>query len=137
MKRYLIPILMILMLAMGLGGCSTATEPTKTQPDTPILGSDEACALVYNYLQGKATAMTHFVLRQQLLGVLDTTRPYFVANYKGNGKWQVSAVGIDLDQTFSHTGGLWNLYEVSGAIEPANDQATKLLSYIQRWTWTR
>ena len=135
MKRYLIPILMILMLAMGLGGCSTATEPTKTQPDTSVLGSDEACALVYNYLQGKATAMTHFTLRQQLLGVLDTTRPYFVANYKGNGKWQVSAVGID--QAFSYTGGVWNLYETSRAIEPANDQASKLLIYIQRWTLPR
>jgi len=136
-KRRLVPFLIALILSMGLAGCSTADESTQTTPDTPVLGSDEACALVYNYLQDKGTAMTHFTLREKLLGVLDTTRPYFIANYEGNGKWQVSAVGIDPDEAFSYTGGLWNLYEASRAIEPGNDQAVKLLSYIQRWTLPR
>ena len=136
MKRYLIPILVILVLALPLGGCQT-TGTTETQVDMPTLGNDEVCALVYNYLQNKATAMTTRLYREHLLGVLDKARPYFVANYKGNGKWQVSALGRgvkDEDWFFYYSGGLWNLYEASRTIEPANDQATKLLSYIQRWT---
>jgi len=99
---------------------------------------DEACAMVYNYLQGKATAMTHFTFRQQQLGVLDSARPHFEASYQGKGKWQVLAVGIGGYTNINDIcSGLWNVYEASEVIEPANDPATMLLSYIHRWTLIR
>lgn len=138
MKRYLIPILMILMLAMGLGGCSTATEPTKTQPDTPILGSDEVCALVYNYLENKIAPVSVVPYRMNLLNALGMARPYFKAVYQSNGKWQVQALGCAIDSRYKVTSyaytGLWNFYEASGAIEPANNEGSELLRYIQYWT---
>ncbi|MFC1937171.1 hypothetical protein ACFLWY_01275, partial [Chloroflexota bacterium] len=169
MKRYLIPILVILVLALGLVGCSDGYQrgyeegykagfeeqpstpppvstptptpkptqvPAKTEVDTPIFRNDEACALVYNYLDNKVTSMTAITQRTVTLHVLGAARPYFSAYYEGNGKWQVRAVGTG-EINWTYNGGLWNLYEASRAIEPANDQATKLLSYIQQWTITK
>ena len=57
------------------------------------------------------------------------------SNYQDNGKWQVWAVGNDgvgaTGNLSGGWGGLWNVYEKSGVIEPANDKARELLSYIQ------
>lgn len=126
------------MLSMGLEGCSTATESTNTQPDTPILGSDEVCALVYNYLENKVALVSTVPYRMNLLNVLGMARPYFQAVYQGNGKWQVRALGCSMNnyyrvESYSYN-GLWNFYEASGVIEPTNDEASELLRYIQRWT---
>ena len=158
MKRILVllPVL-ILVLALGLGGCSDGKEegyktgsnerpstpvptqtppPAKTEVDTPIFRNDEVCALVYNYLDNKATSMTDITQQKVTLFLLGEARPYSIANYQGKGKWQVLAVGIG-EINWTYNGGLWNLYEASRAIEPANDQATKLLSYIQNFTITK
>ena len=91
--------------------------------------------MVYNYLEARGSAMTMFVRRLELLDFLSKARPSFTASYQGNGKWQVWAVGNDgvgATGIFSGGwGGLWNVYEKSGVIEPANDKAGELLSYIQ------
>ena len=124
MRRYLIPVMAILALASGLligCGAEAGRTPT-TQTDTPMLQSDEVCALVYNYLENKITAMTVFARRMQYLDTLSKARPDFQAVYQGNGKWTVAALGQ------------WNLYEASGVIEPADDNARKWLHYIQQWT---
>jgi len=136
-KRYLTPILVILY-ALGLSGC-WATETAKPVPakiDVPTLTQDEVCAMVYNYLEARASSV---VIRQPLLTALSKARPYFTATYQGNGKWQVSALGYGpkekfTDWFFYYSGGLWNLYEASRTIEPANDKATALLFYIQQRT---
>ena len=54
--------------------------------------------------------------------MLSKARPDFQAVYQGNGKWVVAALGQ------------WNLYEASGVIEPADDDARGWLRYIQYWT---
>ena len=97
MKRYLIPILVILVLALPLGGCQT-TGTTETQVDTPTFRNDEVCALVYNYLEERTTSVSAISApairrRMNLLDQLGKARPYFKAVYQGNGKWQVSAIG--------------------------------------------
>lgn len=148
MKRILIllPVL-ILVLALGLVGCSygdqkgyeegyKAGSKGQTKVDTPVFRNDEACALVYNYLGNKFTSMTDIIQRIPSLGILDEARPYFSAKYQGNGKWVVSALGSS-EGKWSSNGGLWNLYEASRTIEPANDQATELIRYIQHWTMTK
>jgi len=159
MKRYLIPILVMLVMALTLVGCSdgyqrgceegykagskeqpsttppasTPTQvPTKTEVDTPILQNDEVCALVYNYLYNINKAMTDITQRKVTLELLGVARPYFSAYYQGNGKWLVWALGVNEENFASFNGGLWNLYEASRAIEPANDQATKLLTSFQK-----
>lgn len=114
------------------------TTPT-IQPDVAILTQDEACALVYNYLEARASSITTVNIRLNLLTTLSKARPYFTATYQGNGKWQVSALGYgptekSNDWFFYYPGGLWNLYEALKTIEPANNQATALLIYIQRYT---
>ncbi len=38
-----------------------------------------------------------------------------------------------VSSVFEYSGGLWNFYEASGVIEPANNEAIELLRYIQRW----
>ncbi len=139
MKRYLILILVMLVLALPLSGCwaTETTKPVPTKTDVPTLTQDEVCALVYNYLEAKATSMSASAVRQQLFTLIGEARPYFTATYLGNGKWQVSALGYglkDKDWFFYYSGGLWYLYEVSRTIEPANDQATALLLYIHRYT---
>jgi hypothetical protein len=127
MKQYLIPILVILVLALGLGGCQTTgiTKPVPTKTDMPTMSQDEVCAMVYNYLENKGTAMTIFTQRMQFLDTLGKARPQFQAVYQGNGKWAVSTAPLL---------GQWNLYEASGVIEPADDNATNWLYYIQRFT---
>lgn len=128
----------MLVIASGLViGCGQEARQTPTiQTDTPTLRSDEVCVLVYNYLEARASLVSSIGLRQPLLTALAIARPYFTATYQGNGKWQVSALGYGLkdeDWVFNY-GGLWNLYEVSRAIEPANGEASDLLLYIQRRT---
>lgn len=137
MKRYLMTIMVILVLALFLGGCWAVgpTKPVPTAADVATLTQDEVCAMVYNYLESKATSTTILVRRLQLLDWLGKARPYFSASYQGNGKWQVWAVGNDgvgaRGELAGGWGGLWNLYENSGVIEPANDKARELLIYIQ------
>ena len=79
--------------------------------------------------------MTIFTKRLELLHFLDKAIPHFTATYQGNGKWQVWAVGNDVVGAGGNLsggwGGLWNVYENSEVIEPANDKARELLSYIQ------
>ena len=124
MKRYLIPILVVLVLASGLViGCEQEARRTPTiQTDTPTLHKDEVCALVYDYLENKITDMTISGLRRQYFGTLSKARPDFQAVYQGNGKWTVAALGQ------------WNLYEASGVIEPTDDNARDWLYYIQLFT---
>ncbi len=140
MKRYLIPVLVLLVLASGLViGCGQQAQPTPTPTiDTPSLRSDEVCALVYNYLDSRATPM-NVRQRMWLLNDLSAAKTYFRAVYQGNRKWQVSALGRITQSNYldfgswSYNGGLWNLYETSGVVQPANAQATEVLNYIQFW----
>ena len=138
MKRYLIPILVIVVLALGLSGCRATgiMKSVPTETDVATLTQDEVCAIVYNYLESKAAATTlSFSKRLELVDWLGKARPYFRASYQGNGKWQVWAVGNDVVGAkggfVGGWGGLWNVYENSGVVEPANDKAVELLSYIQ------
>ena len=117
-------------------GPTQTPPPAKTEVVTPIFRNDEVCALVYNYLDNKVTSMTDITQRKVTLHLLGEARPYFIANYQSNGKWQVWALGIG-EENWTYNGGLWNLYEASRAIEPANDQATKLWSYFQSFTITK
>ena len=112
------------------------TPPVPTKKDVPTLTQDEACALVYNYLEARASSVSPIGIRQPLLTALAIARPYSTATYQGSGKWQISGLGYgqkDGKWVFN-SDGLWNLYEVSRAIEPANGEASVLLLYIQRWT---
>ena len=141
MKRYLIPIIVILVLALGLCGCQTTgtTKPAPTKADVATLTQDEVCALVYNYLENKIASVSVVPLRLSLLDALGKARPYFQAVYQGNGKWQVRALGGGSLGSGGRLAsynydGLWNLYEASGVIEPANSEASELLQFIHRWT---
>ena len=119
-----------------IGGLTEEASPIPAiQPDMPTLTQDEVRALVYNYLEARASLVSPIGIRQPLLTALATARPYSTATYKGDGKWQISGLGYGLedeDWVFNY-GGLWNFYEVSRAIEPANGEASQLLLYIQRW----
>lgn len=124
------------LVGKWIGGLTEEAKPTPTiQPDVPTLSQDEVCALVYNYLEAKGNAMTSILRRRQLLDWFGEARPYFTASYQGNGKWQVWGVGNDgvgaRGELSGVGGGLWNVYEKSGIVEPANDKAKELLSYIQ------
>ncbi len=190
MKRYLMAILMTVILALVVVvGCRQEATPVPTTSATsvPTRTQDEVSALVYSYLEGRVTAMSHVPYRMNLLDQLGNARPYFQAVYQGNSKWQVSAIGygvkVNLDEfkdnlqpeerqrieafsptekedyiksveeyyvsqhlpsnrsnlkgvesVFYYRGGLWNFYEASEVIEPANGEASELLRYIQRWT---
>lgn len=141
MKRLVLFVVLGLIL-LSVIGCSGGGDgqgnPPTIQPDVPTMTQDEVCALVHNYLETRGNAMTLFVKRLELLDWLNKARPYFTATYQGNGKWQVWAVGNDgvgaKGVLAGGWGGLWNLYENSGVIEPANDKARELLSYIQWYT---
>ena len=76
MKRYPIPILVIFVLVLGLSGCSATgtTKPVPTKTDVPTITQDEACALVYNYLDNKATSIATLGVRMPLLSSVDTDR---------------------------------------------------------------
>jgi hypothetical protein len=139
MKQHLIPVLVLLVLASGLvAGCVQEAVPNSTISPTsaPNISQGEACDLVYTYLEAKITAITDYIERMRLLEMLGDSRPNFVANYQGNNTWQVSALGYVFDGlqwVFNSKGGLWNIYEASVVIEPANNQARQLLNRIQTY----
>ena len=99
--------------------------------------------MAYNYLENQADAMTVYGNRLSILDFFSSDKQYFTASYKGNDMWQVLAVGNDDVGTSGKWGyagsandpndGLWNVFEKSGVIEPANDKAQALLSYMQYW----
>jgi hypothetical protein len=138
MKRHFMTLIVVLVLALPIYGCWAVgnTKPVPTKIDVPMLTPDEVRALVNNYLDDRASLVSPINLRQNLLAAIAIARPYSTATYQGNGKWQVSGLGYgqkDEDWVFKY-GGLWNLYEISGTIEPANSEASALLLYIQHWT---
>ena len=98
------------------------TTPVPIKPDVPTRTQDEVCALVYNYLENKINAMTMLTLRMSYLNTLNKDRPDFRAVYQGRGKWEVAALGY------------WNVYEASGVVEPADDNARNWLYYFQLYT---
>jgi len=153
MKRLdiVILVLVLVFLASGIvenpisriarsvvGNVQEAWTTPKIQPDMPTRTQGEVCALVYSYLENKVSSVSAVPYRMNLLNALDMARPYFQAVYQGNGKWQVRALGCSINnyyhvESYSYS-GLWNFYEASGVIEPANGEASELLRYIQRWT---
>jgi len=116
------------MLFIGLVGCSTGIESTQTAPDTPVIGNDEACALVYNYLENKVSSMSAVPYRMNLLDILGKAKPYFQAAYHGNGKWQVSALGYGVDI---------NLDEYKENFSPEEIQQIEALSPTERKEWVK
>ncbi len=138
-------ILVILVSAFSLSSClaSGTTKPANTIADMPTLTQAEVCAMAYNYLENQADAMTVYGNRLSILDFFSSDKQYFTASYKGNDMWQVLAVGNDDVGTSGKWGyagsandpndGLWNVFEKSGVIEPANDKAQALLSYMQYW----
>ena len=129
---------MIGYFAKSIWSLVEESRPAPTiQPEVATLTQDEVCALVYNYLNSKATSMTDIQKKIEVLSNLATAKPYFAANYLGNGKWQVKALGFGNNEghwVFYYNAGLWNLYEASRTIEPANNDATLLLVYISAIT---
>jgi hypothetical protein len=141
MKRYSILILVVLSIVLCLlAGCGQRTKPTKSLTTNPVSKSvmtgDEVKALIYNYLESRATSITNMSLRMNFLGYLAKARPYSSTKYQGNGKWQIQYIGFQGQIPSGNlTGdGLWNLYETSGVIEPANNEAIQLVYYFQWWT---
>lgn len=142
MKK-LLALSLVLLLFSGIVGCSKKDEPFEI-PTSSVMSEDEACATVYSYLETKAGAATVgpqdycYHWRMQFLDTLGKARQQFSAFYQGNGKWRVSALGKYSEvvdgankEYYSYGGGLWNLYETTRIVEPANDQASALLSEIQ------
>ena len=54
-------------------------------------------------------------------------------HFPSNPSW----VKTGVYRMYYYRGGLWSVYEASGVIEPANEQASELLRYIQSWTITK
>jgi hypothetical protein len=139
MKKLLVLTLVLLLLS-GIVGCSKKDEPF-VPPTSSVMGEDEACALVYNYLETRAKAAIGGVgpaypppancsiWRKQFLDTLVEQRQKFSAFYQGNGKWLV--YDDEHKDYYYYGGGLWNLYETTRIVEPANDQARALLLEIQ------
>ncbi len=190
MKRYLMVILMAMILTLGMAaGCRQEATPAPITSATsvPTRTQDEVCALVYTHLETKVNLISPLAYRMELTDTLSKARPYFFAEFEGNGKWQVWALGYSVDinldeylenftlderlqvevvsptereewvksheqwfleqhfpsnpswvktgvhRVYYYRGGLWNFYEASGVIEPANGGASELLRYIRRW----
>jgi predicted small lipoprotein YifL len=141
MKK-LFTLTLVLLLLSGIVGCSKKDEPF-VPPASSVMSEDEACALVYSYLETRAKAaiggvgplvappVQASIWRRQFLDTLVEQRQKFSASYQGNGKWLV--YDDEHKDYYYYSGGLWNLYEASRIVEPANDQARELLSEIRSY----
>ena len=58
-----------------------------------MLTEDEACALVYSYLDSEVALLPKSSTRLTLMNALAEARELSVAGYRGNGKWYVWALG--------------------------------------------
>lgn len=123
-EKYLLICLTILSLLL-LCGCTNTPDKT----DLPSISHNEACAMVYDYLQTQINSMSpRALLLLQLQPVLTQAQPYFRATYLGKGQWSVSALGYDTNKYY-FDGGLWYVYESSKIVQPVNSKATQLLKY--------
>ena len=121
MKRYLIPILIILVLApAGLVGCAQEAAPTK--PDKPLYTEEKVITILQEHLVGDWWATPVFPCHK------------WTASYAGDRLWLVKAYNVDESYM-----GTWSVKELSiselekglsNKIEPY-DEAAKAPKYLR------
>ncbi len=125
MKRYLIPILIILVLTSGLlWGCGQETSPPPTKPDKPIYTEEKVIAILQEHLEGHYEG--HGWWATPLFPVHKWS-----ASYAGDKVWLVKAYNID--DSYMGTWSVKGLFQfedgLSNEINPY-DEAAKAPKYI-------
>jgi len=89
MKRYLIPILVMLVLASGLiVGCGQEVRPTPTiQPDVPTISALEVCQYVNQALPNEYTYRTPALRYEYRYTALSAQ---YIGRNSHKGAWEVS-----------------------------------------------
>lgn len=135
----LVGAVLIALVAFILVGNDDTPRSTADQVivGVPSLSEEEACALVYTYLQSRIDEMAARAgcYAQE---ALNKAAPHFYASYVGKGQWSVKALGFDYntqkkDWHYYYVGGLWYVYESSRIVEPGNTQARNLLTLWQTY----
>jgi len=137
MKRYLFCYPIILVLVIGLIGCSNEQTDKSPPIDAPLMSEHEACDFVYGYFRSQIDGMTES-MRIRTQQWLMEARPDFHADYVDTGRWSVKALGYVYDAqkeewSFSSQHGLWYVYDESKIVEPGNVEARSLLTYWQQY----
>lgn len=96
MKRYLIPLLIIFVLAPVLVSCSQGTDPFSNLPDKPVYTEQEVIILLQEFLEGDRWATPIFPIEK------------WSASYAGDRVWLVEAYNIDESYM-----GTWSVKERS------------------------
>jgi hypothetical protein len=121
-RKGLIHLLLAIALLAGLASTGACLSNTK------LIIAEEASALVYDYLQIRVDNTEDDSARWERQATLTEARTQFDARFLSDGQWLVQALGWD--ETYTHTGGEWYVYERTRTVEPANRSARELL---QQW----
>jgi hypothetical protein len=138
--RHILYWVLPIIVAVGIVAtlvCSCGNE-NAPPPDVPTLSRDAVCAIVYNYLKSEIDDIERAGIRIRAFEVLNEGAPQFVAVYASQGRWTVSALGYGYDPAkkewlYYYIGGSWDVYEMTGVVEPRNDMARALLEYLGRY----
>ncbi|MFC1971664.1 hypothetical protein ACFLV0_07085 [Chloroflexota bacterium] len=115
MKRVVLIVTVVLVLAVSVIGCvtGTKTEPTPTvADDNPYLSTTEVIAIVKEHvLTSTATLISEkravgYIRRLDAFGKSDES--FFRAKYLGSGKWEVSLRVFGPQELFYYR---WTVFE--------------------------
>jgi hypothetical protein len=119
--------LLISLLILCSVGCAT---------NGPSISQDEACSIVYRYMQSKVNSMPNRI-SWDCQKTLNFSMRYFKGNYQGEGKWDILALGYYQNSVgkgeYCYDCGKWYVFEKSQTVQPANQPAYNLLQEWQRY----
>jgi hypothetical protein len=119
MKTLLFSALLLVCLCVSMLGLACSEQEVMEEDTPPSLASGEVCSLVYQYLDQHIRTFVGY--REVLVASEDSLQ----AEYIGNHQWSVAGLGLTgpAAADSSPTSGEWLVYEATGVVEPANQQA--------------
>ena len=122
MKTLLLSALLVGCLCVSMLGLACSEQEVLEEDIPPTLASGEVCSLVYQYLDQHIRQFPAY--REALQASEDSLQ----ADYTGNHQWSVAGFGLSgpAAADSSPTSGKWLVYEATGVVEAANQQATNV-----------
>lgn len=109
---------------LASAGIDTKGMPLPSPNPTPSYSADEAKALVYDFLRTQFANADAAPLLQSL------RQSDMIARWDGSQKrYEIWSMGRST--SIDRTSGLYRVYETSGVVEPANDEARNLIAFLE------
>jgi len=123
----------LIALVLCLAPACDSSEEDVTKSPTPVgkLSADVAKTILYDYLASQIRTVTDNLERLSLSSYLFQFKKHWEVHDRDLGQTYLEVTGMGYDGIQLNHGGLWRVHDETGAVEPQNNDAQKLLSYIR------